>query len=100
WLCDAPTRSSRCCFFFYGYAYPRALHSFPTRRSSDLSGAVLRGPGHAEAAAGDRNVSGAGGGPGGGETGGVKKAARPPGGRAALRQPKGGGKPPFGRVSG
>src|SRR5205814_8765026 len=24
------------CFFFYGYVAPRDLHSFPTRRSSDL----------------------------------------------------------------
>src|SRR5699024_12495899 len=26
-------------FFFYGYGAHRALHSFPTRRSSDLAGA-------------------------------------------------------------
>src|SRR5438132_12705905 len=25
-------------FFFYGYGYHRDLHSFPTRRSSDLGG--------------------------------------------------------------
>src|SRR5438034_3716974 len=25
-----------CVFFFYRYCDPRALHSFPTRRSSDL----------------------------------------------------------------
>src|SRR5947208_12654410 len=25
-------------FFFYCYGHPRVLHSFPTRRSSDLSG--------------------------------------------------------------
>src|SRR5262249_60250527 len=29
--------------FFYRYADPRALHSFPTRRSSDLSGRFARG---------------------------------------------------------
>src|SRR5207302_2537838 len=27
-------------FFFYAYAAPRALHSFPTRRSSDLSAGI------------------------------------------------------------
>src|SRR5437764_12384731 len=25
------------CFFCYGYGHPPALHSFPTRRSSDLA---------------------------------------------------------------
>src|SRR5947199_9501085 len=29
------------CFFFYSSAYPRDLHSFPTRRSSDLGGTAL-----------------------------------------------------------
>src|SRR6266536_3959786 len=28
-------------FFFYGYGDPRDLHSFPTRRSSDLDTATL-----------------------------------------------------------
>src|SRR5204862_7098722 len=27
-------------FFFYGYRPPRDLHSFPTRRSSDLAGVL------------------------------------------------------------
>src|SRR5690606_41363222 len=30
------------CFFFHSYAAPRALHSFPTRRSSDLTVAPPR----------------------------------------------------------
>src|SRR5207244_13612044 len=29
-------------FFFYSYAHPRHLHSFPTRRSSDLTGPQYR----------------------------------------------------------
>src|SRR5438445_8297868 len=29
-------------FFFYRYDYHRDLHSFPTRRSSDLSGSRMR----------------------------------------------------------
>src|SRR5207244_11486340 len=33
----------RCCslFLFYGYGYHRDLHSFPTRRSSDLHRVLL-----------------------------------------------------------
>src|SRR5207248_11448929 len=31
-----------CSFFFYGALHHRALHSFPTRRSSDLAGTLLR----------------------------------------------------------
>src|SRR5438094_10288570 len=30
-------------FFFYEHATPRVLHSFPTRRSSDLAGAARGG---------------------------------------------------------
>src|SRR5207302_8657106 len=29
--------STDFCFFFYCYGHPRDLHSFPTRRSSDLN---------------------------------------------------------------
>src|SRR5690625_7059707 len=32
-------------FFVYCYASPRALHSFPTRRSSDLRGLQPQAPG-------------------------------------------------------
>src|SRR5207247_10413895 len=31
-----PQSGPQRTFFFHGYAHPRALHSFPTRRSSDL----------------------------------------------------------------
>src|SRR5690348_9341050 len=34
--------SSSCFFFFYGYGDHRDLHSFPTRRSSDLEVDLLR----------------------------------------------------------
>src|SRR5207248_9093899 len=35
---DCPLTSTLChtFFFFYSYVHPRDLHSFPTRRSSDL----------------------------------------------------------------
>src|SRR5207302_10283163 len=33
--------SSLCFFFFLCYAVPRDLHSFPTRRSSDLANQVV-----------------------------------------------------------
>src|SRR5207249_11585258 len=35
-----PTHSYISLFFFPGYPHHRDLHSFPTRRSSDLSGGV------------------------------------------------------------
>src|SRR5205085_11083416 len=34
-------------FFFYCYGHPRDLHSFPTRRSSDLLPGRLQGTDHA-----------------------------------------------------
>src|SRR5207248_9565584 len=36
WRCAYCAASSSLCFFFYCYCPPRGLHSFPTRRSSDL----------------------------------------------------------------
>src|SRR5688572_32577280 len=37
-----PALSPICYFFFYCYGAHRDLHSFPTRRSSDLSAAIGR----------------------------------------------------------
>src|SRR5207249_9119486 len=37
YITTAPSFLSLCSFFFSYYAHPPALHSFPTRRSSDLS---------------------------------------------------------------
>src|SRR5205085_7081521 len=39
----------RILFFFYSYRPPRALHSFPTRRSSDLAARGRRDAGRAVA---------------------------------------------------
>src|SRR5207302_10401400 len=36
-----PVRPSSSSFFFYRSGHPRALHSFPTRRSSDLGWVYL-----------------------------------------------------------
>src|SRR5205085_11235464 len=38
-------------FFFHSYLYPRYLHSFPTRRSSDLAFRILRARGELAVAA-------------------------------------------------
>src|SRR5204863_7163522 len=34
----SPSPCTLILFFFYSYPHPRHLHSFPTRRSSDLQG--------------------------------------------------------------
>src|SRR5207253_9149430 len=39
----ATTVLDACAFFFSSYAYTRAIHSFPTRRSSDLFVTLRRG---------------------------------------------------------
>src|SRR5690349_24095810 len=36
WICYGAASSAYYFFFFYCYGDPRDLHSFPTRRSSDL----------------------------------------------------------------
>src|SRR5690606_41022340 len=77
-------RSLAACFFFCRYAAPRALPSFPTRRSSDL---LLAGPAAALARAGRRPRLG-GRADGGGLRGRPLRAAPVPGPgrrRAAVR---------------
>src|SRR5947199_6172967 len=44
-FCQLHIRTDRLCFFFDCPAAPRDLHSFPTRRSSDLGSTPVRGPG-------------------------------------------------------
>src|SRR5690606_41671535 len=85
----APSTSALSLCFSYGYGAPRPLHSFPTRRSSDLAGpAVTTGPIVARRGSRRRRV-GTRTPPRGGRLGGARTQRRPPvgGQRARLLGP-------------